>query len=232
MGRFDDSTHPPVPGEAVVLMTCTDKDNGYAGANASQSVVLFFQSMRVYGSICVRLLTDPNTSRRFIMRRALIASLVMIGVSVATAAADTAPSSSHGIAYPDGWQNWSAIAVSHRTDNNTIRVILGNDIALKAARTGTTNPWPDGAILAKVVWKDTQLPHWETATVPGAFVHAEFMFRESEKYAQTHGWGWARWVGTELKPFNEGPQVCISCHTPVESRNWVYTEPAQFPGLK
>ena len=79
-----------------------------------------------------------------------------------------------------GWQNWASIAVSHRTDNNTIRVILGNDVAVKAARAGDTNPWPDGAILGKVVWKDTQLENWKTATVPGAFVHAEFMFRNAK----------------------------------------------------
>ena len=40
-----------------------------------------------------------------------------------------------------------------RTDNNTIRAVLGNDVAIKAAREGRTNPWPEGAVLAKMVWK-------------------------------------------------------------------------------
>ena len=144
-------------------------------------------------------------------------------------AAEQPPESSHGIAYPVGWQSWGTIAVSHRIDNNTLRVILGNDDAIKAARSGNTNPWPDGAILGKVVWKETKLENWKEAIVPDKLVHAEFMFKNSIKYSQSYGWGWARWVGLEQKPFNIGTQVCTSCHTPVKKRDWVFTEPAIFP---
>lgn len=160
---------------------------------------------------------------------AIFTSLFIVWCAALAVAGDQMPLPSHGITYPDGWQKWGAVAVSHRTDNNTIRIILGNDAALKAARSGQTNPWPDGAVLGKVVWKETKLENWEEAIVPGKFVHAEFMFKDSKKYAQTAGWGWARWVGPEQKPFEEGPQVCISCHTPVKDRDWVFTDPATFP---
>jgi hypothetical protein len=109
---------------------------------------------------------------------------------------------------------------------------LGNDIAVQAARSGRTNPWPDGAILGKVVWKDTQLNAWEAATVPGEFVHAEFMFKDSKKYGSTYGWGWARWVGLEQKPFEKGMQVCTACHTPVKDRDWVFSDPGSLPPLR
>lgn len=161
----------------------------------------------------------------------ILLALLISGISTAFASEPT-PEQSHDISYPKGWQNWSTIAVSHRTDNNTIRVILGNEIAVKAARSSKTNPWPDGAILGKIVWKDTQLENWKTATAPGNFVHAEFMFKNSKKYSKTYGWGWARWVGMDQKPFNNGAQVCISCHTPVKNRDWVFTEPAILPILK
>ncbi len=139
------------------------------------------------------------------------------------------PTPSHGIAYPSGWQNWAVIGVSHRTDNHSLRAILGNDIAITAARSGHTNPWPDGAILGKVVWKESHHETWPAAVAPKEFVHAEFMFKDSKKYAETHGWGWARWVGQEQKPFDKGPQVCIACHTAVKNRDWVFTTPAVFP---
>lgn len=161
-------------------------------------------------------------------RSTISALLIAVNVSVVYAAGHT-PASSHGINYPADWQNWSSIAVSHRTDNNTLRVILGNAVAVKAARSGNTNPWPDGAILGKVVWKDEQLENWKAATAPGTFVHAEFMFKDSKKYSDTYGWGWARWVGLEQKPFDKGPQVCTACHTPVKDRDWVFTDPAVFP---
>ena len=162
----------------------------------------------------------------------LLLILLLISALPAIAAADSTPAPSHGISYPEGWQNWASIAVSHRTDNNTLRVILGNEVAVKAARSGETNPWPDGAVLGKVVWKDSQLEDWKTATAPGKYVHAEFMFKDSKKYSKTYGWGWARWVGLDQQPFSKGAQVCISCHTPVKNRDWVFTDPAPFPKLK
>ena len=149
--------------------------------------------------------------------------------TITTGFAGESPAPSHGIPYPQGWQNWSAIAVSHRLDNHTVRTILGNDIAVKAARSGNTNPWPDGAILGKVVWKETRLKDWEQAVGPDKFVHAEFMFKDANKYSDTYGWGWARWVGMEQQPFEKGMQVCTSCHTPVKGRDWVFTDPAVFP---
>ena len=154
---------------------------------------------------------------------------LIVITSTAVFCSGTTPGSSHGITYPTGWQNWATIAVSHRTDNNTIRTIAGNDIAIEAARSGNTNPWPDGAIIGKVVWKDTQLKDWSAATAPGNFVHAEFMFKDSSKYSDTYNWGWARWVGLEQEPFQKGPQICTSCHTPVAGRDWVFTDPASLP---
>ncbi len=158
--------------------------------------------------------------------------LLLVTASTTLFSAESTLGSSHGVAYPTGWQNWATIAVSHRTDNNTIRTILGNDIAIEAARTGKTNPWPDGSIIAKVVRKDSQLKDWTAATAPGNFVHAEFMFKDSTKYADTYNWGWARWVGLDQKPFQEGAQVCTTCYIPVKGRDWVFTDPAILPKLR
>lgn len=158
-----------------------------------------------------------------------ILSLVFFGVTAYGFAAGNRPASSNGIAYPEGWQQWAVIGVSHRTDNNTLRVIVGNTIAVAAARSDKTNPWPEGSILGKVVWKDTQLHDWNGATAPGKFVHAEFMFKDSAKYVKSHGWGWARWVGLDKKPFAKGMNGCISCHMPVEKQDLVFTRPAVFP---
>ena len=159
----------------------------------------------------------------------LLLSPLLIVFSLNALASDSPHSPSHGIPYPSGWTEWATIAVSHRNDNNTIRVIVGNDIAVQAARSGNTNPWPDGAILGKVVWKDTELKDWPAATAPGEFVHAEFMFKDSASFTETYGWGWARWVGLEQEAFDGGAQVCISCHTPVKNRDWVFTDPASLP---
>ena len=144
------------------------------------------------------------------MNKSLITLVVLAFAASPGGASEGTPAASHGIDYPEGWQDWATIAMSHRTDNNTVRVILGNDVAVAAARAGRTNPWPDGAILGKVVWKQDTLPHWEAAVGPGEFVHAEFMFNDAAKYAATGGWGWARWVGLDKAPFAGGMDACVA----------------------
>jgi len=136
------------------------------------------------------------------------------------------------IELPKGYQDWAMISSSHRVDNHSLRVILGNDIAVSAARKNKTNPWPEGAILAKMVWKEGELETWNQAIVPEKFVHAEFMIKDSEKYKKTGGWGFARWVGLDQKPYGQDEnfvQECFGCHTPVKGNDWVYTIPSKLP---
>ncbi len=167
----------------------------------------------------------------------LLATAILVtgcsaGRSAPVSAKKIAPAP-NGIALPQGYQDWAVIAVSHRTDNDSLRAILGNDIAQKAARAGNANPWPDGSILAKLVWKDeVHEDDWPDATVPGAFVHAEFMVKDARKYMQTGGWGFARWLGKEQKPYGEDAdfvQECFACHTPMAKNDYVFTHPAPMP---
>jgi hypothetical protein len=153
-----------------------------------------------------------------------------MGVAVSPAAdVLTAP---NGLVLPEGYKSWRIIASSHRTDNNTLRIILGNDKAIEAARAGRINPWPDGAVLAKLVWKDTTHPEWPAATLPGNFVHAEFMFKDAKKFTSTGGWGFARWLGLEQKPYGKDAdfvQECYGCHLPVKDNDYLFTRPAVLP---
>lgn len=138
----------------------------------------------------------------------------------------------NGIEMPQGYRNWRVIASSHRTDNNTLRVILGNDTAIEAVRYGKTNPWPDGSIMAKIVWKDKTHEKWPTATIPGEFDHVEYMIKDSVKYAATGGWGFARWLGLAQKPYGKDAdfvQECFGCHQPVKDNDYVFTHPAVIP---
>jgi len=157
---------------------------------------------------------------------------LLVAFGAASVAGEGAAPAPNGLELPRGYKNWRLIASSHRTDNNSLRVILGNDIAIAAARAGNTNPWPDGAILAKLVWKDAVHENWEAATVPGRFVHAEFMFKDAGKFKATGGWGFARWLGADEKPYGENAdfvQECFGCHTPVEKNDYVFTKPIILP---
>jgi len=140
--------------------------------------------------------------------------------------------SPNGISLPEAYKDWKVISISHRTDNNSMRTILGNDIAVKAAREGKTNPWPKGSVLGKLVWKQKAEEHWPTAIAPDKFVHAEFMFKDNDKYKDTGGWGYARWLGLDQKPYGINKDFaleCMACHTPVKDNDWVFTSPAKIP---
>lgn len=168
------------------------------------------------------------------MRKLSVRFGVLIGAVLVAMPAwgDEVPPAPNGISFPDGYRDWRLIATSHRTDNNTLRAVLGNDVAIQAARDGQTNPWPDGTVLAKLVFKDAQHEQWQAATVPGHFVHAEFMVKDARKYEDTGGWGFARWLGQEQKPYGQDAnfdQECFGCHTPMKSNDYVFTEPVMLP---
>jgi hypothetical protein len=135
----------------------------------------------------------------------------------------------NGIAYGPlaGFPNWKAVSTTERFDNGTFRLILGNDITVRAIREGHTNPWPDGAMFAKVAWD--QSPDSSGEIHAGAFKQVEFMIRDSKKYTSTFGWGWARWVGgLAMKPYGKDAsfvQECMNCHRPVKKFDATFTIP-------
>ncbi len=138
----------------------------------------------------------------------------------------TAAPSPNGIAFLSDYKNWRAISSTERDDNLTLRQILGNDIAIKAVAENRINPWPDGTAFAKVAW--FQQTDDSGIVRPGAFYQVEFMIRDGKKYASTLGWGWARWRGTELKPYGQNKnfaQECVGCHRPLKSTDYVFTMP-------
>jgi hypothetical protein len=160
-----------------------------------------------------------------------MAAVVSAATTMAFAQAVVAPAP-NGITIPEGYKDWPVIGVSARTDNNTLRVIIGNDVAIEAARSGQTNPWPEGSILGKLVFPQRADPNWAAANVPDGFRHAEFMIKDSAAYAATGGWGYARWLGADQRPYGADAnfaQECFACHTPVADRDYVFSTPATLP---
>lgn len=132
----------------------------------------------------------------------------------------------NGVKYVDHWRNWTAISTTDRFDNGTMRIIYGNDIAVKAIQAKQINPFPDGAILAKAAWQ--QQMGRDSIAVPGKFIQVEFMIKDTKKYASTAGWGWARFKGNDLKPYGKTATFtteCINCHSPVKDNDNVFTPP-------
>src|SRR5262249_31538335 len=90
------------------------------------------------------------------------AFLLVAGAILARVAASTGTTSPRATAHdaapifvtkiPPGYRDWKVVSVAHEAgDLNDIRVVLGNDIAIKAYRGGKL-PFPEGAIVGRIAW--------------------------------------------------------------------------------
>jgi hypothetical protein len=164
------------------------------------------------------------------MKRVLAAISLSLASAAATGAGEL-PVAPNGLAYRTDYRGWEAVAPSYRDDKGHIRVILGNPTAMKALRDGT-RPFPDGSILAKLAWTAGKHPKFPAATVPVDFVQVEFMVKDGERHRATGGWGFARFLGQELKPYGKDAsfvQECYGCHTPVKDNDYVFTHLPSVP---
>ena len=148
-----------------------------------------------------------------------------------TIGAEDRPVAPNGIAIYPGYMSWKVVAPSYREDKSHIRVITGNETAVTALRAGK-KPLPDGSVLAKVAWKAEKHPSFPVATEPGAFVQVEFMVKDAKKYKDTGGWGFARFVGNDLKPYGKDAGFvaeCFGCHLPVANNDYLFTKIVKTP---
>jgi hypothetical protein len=145
------------------------------------------------------------------------ATCLIASLSIAAGLPSNEASPIYGVRIPAGYRGWQVIAPSQEAGKlDELRVILGNPIAMKAFRKGTL-PFPDGAILAKLAWKrvpsmgDDGALGAPQAFVPAAATTAQFMIKDSKKYAASGGWGFGRFI--EGKPVDRAQhEACVACH--------------------
>jgi Cytochrome P460 len=140
----------------------------------------------------------------------------------------------YGIKIPPGYRDWKLISVAHEEgNNNDLRAILGNDVAIKAYREGKL-PFPDGAIIARLAWSYT--PSEENnkvfgraqSFVAGAPINLQLMAKDSRKYATSGGWGFAQFK--DGKPAGEVLlKTCFPCHEPAKAQDLVFTHYSPSP---
>lgn len=146
------------------------------------------------------------------------------------------PPAPNGMAFLPDYKNWKPVSTTDRFDNNTMRVILGNDVTVRAIAENNIHPWPDGSAFAKIAWK--QQPDGQGGLQTGTFYQVEMMVKDAKKYASTEGWNFGRWRGTGLTPYGKNSSFaveCTSCHAMMPDNDFAFTMPikdrAEPPGL-
>ena len=132
-----------------------------------------------------------------------------------------------------GYEDWPDVAVSHPEDK--INVIVANPTMIEAYRAGIPGngkPFPDGAKMAKIHWNPKKQEAYPgQPTVPGTQHDVDFMVKDSNRFADSGGWGWAQFdydpVSATFTPntsIQEHDAKCgFACHTPVKAKDYVYT---------
>jgi hypothetical protein len=144
-----------------------------------------------------------------------------------------------GLAFSEfrGYEAWQTISVSR--NEKAVAVILGNPVMIDAFRAGfpgNGKPAPNGAKMAKVHWAPKLNEFFKDATVPGTLENVDFMVKDSRRFADSGGWGYAVFDydaasdtfkpgTTASKPPQGNDAKCgAACHTVAKARDYVFTD--------
>lgn len=167
--------------------------------------------------------------------RVLAATVCLCGSTpFAAPGADEAAAPIFAIKIPPGYRNWAVISVAHEAgNNNDLRAVLGNDIAIKAFREGTL-PYPDGTIIARLAWsyvpsaENNKVFGRDQSFVAGAPINLQLSVKDSRRYASTGGWGFAQFKNGKAADAAV-IKTCFPCHVPAKANDFVFTHYSPSP---
>jgi hypothetical protein len=136
-----------------------------------------------------------------------------------------------------GYESWQAISMSR--NERVVAMTLGNPAMIAAHEAGfpaNGKPIPDGAKMAKIHWKPKANDFFPDATVPGELVNVDFMVKDSKRFADSGGWGYAVFdynaasntftpgtmAGTP--PQGNDAKFGFVCHSSAQARDYVFTD--------
>ena len=135
-----------------------------------------------------------------------------------------------GIAFSDfrGYEDWAVVS-SARTDE-VLKVIVANPIMIEAYKAGIPvngQPFPDGSKIAKLQWKpkkSTDAPF--DVDVPDVFTQAFVIEKDSERFPQSGGWGYALFnydAASDTFTADASPSDCgHACHVAVKAQDHIF----------
>ena len=136
-----------------------------------------------------------------------------------------------GIAFADfrGYEDWSVVS-SARTEEvlKVIAAIPKMIKAYKAGDPGNGQLFPEGSMIVKLQWKpkkSTEAPF--AVDVPDVFKQAFVMEKDSKRFPETGGWGYAVFnydaASNKFSADPESREDCgNTCHTAVKAKDYIF----------
>ena len=135
-----------------------------------------------------------------------------------------------GIAFSDfrGYEDWAVVSTSH-TDER-LKVIVGNATMVNAFKAGVPandQTFPDGSMIVKLQWtqkKSAEAPF--VVDVPEAFKEAFVMEKDSKRFPNSGGWGYALFnydATSDTFTPDAAPDNCgHACHMAVKAKDYIF----------
>jgi len=172
---------------------------------------------------------STSTLRSVAIGAALFAGLGGIAVAAQDKYNVKVPGGGLGFSDFQGYEAWQTIGVSQ--SGALIEVILGNPAmiaAYQAGSPGNGKPFPDGAKMAKIHWKAAQSTDAPTpTTVHGALDDVDFMAKDSKRFSDSGGWGYAQFnyvaASDSFTPLGSGYKCGTACHNIAKAKDYVFT---------
>jgi len=184
-------------------------------------------------------------------KRVAVTVMLVMSLSAVVGAALAAQQDKYSLQVPGGlafseirgYETWQVVGPSFTDAANVIRVILANPVMIKAYQEGVPRngkPFPDGSKIVKLEWKPKKLtdPPFSASTpdtVPGDLTEVEFIVKDSKRFPDTHGWGYAMFdydaaSGTfapatlaSKPPVGHDAKCGAACHTLAASKDYIFT---------
>ena len=179
------------------------------------------------------------------MKRKSIAVILFVGLFLGVLAVAIAEQDKFTLKVPNGlsfsefkgYEAWQVVSISQ--DGPHIAATLANPVMIAAYLNGAPangQPFPDGAKLAKIHWNPKKMEAFPVATVPGTQHDVDFMLKDSKRFKDSGGWGYAVFdydaasdaftPGTlaDKPPQGNDAKCGFACHTRVMTRDYVFTD--------
>lgn len=150
-----------------------------------------------------------------------------------------------GLAFSEikGYEKWQVVGPSLAEAINVIRVIVANPVMIKAYEEGIPGngkPFPDGSKIVKLEWRPKKItdPPFSASTpdtVPGDLAEVEFIVKDSKRFSDSHGWGYAMFdydatsgtfapaTSASKPPQGHDAKCGTACHTLAASKDYIFT---------
>ena len=175
------------------------------------------------------------------MKRSVMLTLVGTTVVLTVAGAAVAVAQDHqdkyalktpsGIAFADfkGYEDWVVVS-STQTPNDRLKVMVANPTMVAAYRAGIPGngqPFPEGSKIVKLQWKYKRSAEATfDANVPDTFAEAFLMEKDSKRFPDSGGWGYALFnydPATDRFTPSADPANCGHvCHVSVKQKDYIF----------